>query len=376
MGIFNKKDPNELIMKKMYVFMLAALSVSSTLLSCEKDVPATNNAVQEFTNATAVTGLTPNYVYTLAGNSFYRNQNNGIGDQAGFLEVSQMVADDGYIYALDPNLIRKIKISDRSVTTLAGSGGGESVDGLGTQAVLRSPSGIALGPDGNLYVAEFSKIRKVTKEGRVTTVAGMDARGYRDGPAKTALFRRPTAIAVCEDGAIYVIDDQSGGLDSDCLIRKISRAGVVSTLTKGPVGTLSSPWNIRSLAVMNKTIYAAGTGIYRISSKGTVTLVKKDINVKNDSLLPLADGSFLIASDNQIKKVSSNGTVSVVAGVPVHDIYGAPTEGPADSVDLHDPLGIALYENVLYIGVHPNVGLPGSDEIQQGSVIQMIALPK
>ena len=92
-------------------------------------------------------------------------------------------------------------------------------------------------------------------------------------------------------------------------------------------------------------------------------------------MLPLAGGSFLIASDNQIKKVSANGTVSVVAGVPVQDKYAEPTEGPADSVDLDYPSGIALYKNVLYITVHPVVGLPGSDEYAQSSVIQMMALP-
>lgn len=181
---------------------------------------------------------------------------------------------------------------------------------------------------------------------------------------------------MCEDGAIYVLEDRSVFPGADFRIRKISRAGMVSTLTKGPVGTPSASWNVNSLAVLNKTIYAAGTGIFKISSKGTVTTVKKDIAVNNDSLLPLADGSFLIARENQIKRVAANGAVSVVAGVPIHDIYAAPTEGPADSVDLHEPSGIALYENVLYIGVHPRVGLPGSNEYQQGSVIQMIALPK
>jgi hypothetical protein len=363
-------------MKKMYVFLLAAVSTASTLLSCEKEVPVANNTVQESSNAKAVTGLTPNYVYTLAGNSFYLVQKDGIGDQAVFAFLGQMVADDGYLYALDEPLLRKVNISERAVTTLAGSGWGQSQDGLGKQATFSSPSAIALGPDGNLYVAEWGKVRKVTKEGRVTTVEVKAPGGFGNGPTQTAPLRRLISIAACEDGAIYVIDDQSVFPGIDFQIRKISREGVLTTLTKGPVGTPSSPWNIKSLAVLNKIIYAAGTGIYKISSKGTVTTVKKDITVNYNSLLPQADGSFLIASDNQIKKVSPNGTVSVVAGVPVQDKYAAPTEGPADSVDLHNPSGIALYKNVLYITVHPVVGLPGSDEYAQSSVIQMMALPK
>lgn len=215
----------------------------------------------------------------------------------------------------------------------------------------------------------------ITKEGLVTTITGKATGGYQDGPIATATFGRLISIAACEDGAIYVIEDRSVFPGIDFRIRKISRAGIVSTLTKEPVVTSSGPWNIKSLAVLNKTIYAAGTGIFKISSKGNVSVVKKDVTVNYNSLLPFADGSFLIASDNQIKKVSANGTVSVVAGVPVTDIYAAPGEGPADSVDLHDPSGIAFYDNVLYISVHPRVGLPGSDEYQQGSVIQMMAFP-
>jgi hypothetical protein len=363
-------------MKKMYLFLLAALMVT-TLLSCEKEAPAVSSTVQESSSPTALADFTPNYVYTLAGNPDNLNQNNGVGDQAGFVLLNQLVADDGYLYALDLYVIRKINLSDRTVSTLAGHvSGGDSKDGLKEQATFSSPNAIALGPDGNIYVAEFSKIRKVTKEGMVTTIAGTDVRGHLDGPAKTALFRRPVSIAVCEDGAIYVLDDQGNTDSSSFQIRKISRDGVVSTLAKGPENRPSSFWNLNSLSVVNKTLYAAGTGIFKISSKGAITTVKKDIPVNYNSLLALADGSFLIASENQIKKVSANGSVSVFAGIPVTDKYAKPTEGPAESVDLHEPSGITIYDNILYISVHPHIASPPSDEYQQGHVIQMIPLPK
>jgi hypothetical protein len=376
--LLNLSEPqlNNLIMKKMYILLLAALCTATTFLSCEKEAPAVSSTIHESSNATALADLTQNYVYTLAGNPDNLNQNNGIGDQAGFVGLGQMVADDGYLYALDQELIRKIRISDRTVTTLAGRRTFPANDGSGETAPLSFPSSIALGPDGNLYVAEFTKISKVTKEGVVTTVAGMNVPGHRDGPAGTALFRQPRSIAVCEDGAIYVLDDQSEWPDTDFQIRKISRAGVVSTLTRGPVGTPSSSWNINSLSVLNKTLYAAGTGIFKISSKGAVTTIKKDISVNSNSLLALPDGSFFIASNNQIKKVSANGAVSVFAGIPVTDVYGKPTEGPADSVDLHRPTGITLYNNILYIAVHPHIAPPETNEYQQGHVVQMIALSK
>jgi hypothetical protein len=364
-------------MKRMYIILLAALGTVTTILSCKKELATVSSTVQKSDNPTSFTDFKPNYVYTLAGNPDKYNHSDGIANQAGFVNLAKLVADDGYLYALDLPCIRKIKIIDGTVTTLAGdSSGTQSRDGLKQEAGFLSPTSIALGPDGNIYVSEYFKVRKVTKEGKVTTIAG-SKRGYKDGPAKTAQFIRLTSIAVCNDGTIYVIDDQSGGLDNKCKIRKISPTGVVSTLTSGPTGTASSsPWAISSLSYSNGTLYAAGTGIFKISSKGVVTTVKKDITVFDDSLLPLDDGSFFIARNNQVQRVSANGSVSVFAGIPVTDIHTRPTEGPADSVDLHTPSGFTLYNNILYIPVHPHLAALESQYSQQGHVIQMIAVPK
>lgn len=366
-------------MKKLNLFLIAAYTVT-TLLSCEKETPAGNKPVQgsdvKSDNPSSLAELKPNYVYTLAGNPDKYNQEDGIGDQAGFWSLSQLIADNGYLYALDQDIIRRIKISDRTVTTLAGNPlGGDSRDGFKGQAVFSLPSSLALGRDGNIYVAEYSRVRKVTKEGMVTTIAG-STRGHQDGPAKMAKFNRLISIAVCEDGAIYVIDDQGGVDSSEFQIRKISRAGVVSTLAKGPSNKPSSFWNISSLSVLNKTLYAAGTGIFRISSQGIVTTVKESVPVFGNSLLALNDGSFFIASNNQIKKVSAAGNVSVFAGIPLTDKYARPMEGPADSVDLLTPSGFTLYNNILYIAVHPHLAQIEAPSLQQGHVIQMISVPE
>jgi hypothetical protein len=65
-----------------------------------------------------------------------------------------------------------------------------------------------------------------------------------------------------------------------------------------------------------------------------------------------------------------------VVGIPFTDLYAKPAEGPADSVDLHHPYGFTLYNNVLYIPVHPAFPELESPYSQQGHVIQMMALPK
>ena len=363
-------------MKRISILTLAVLC-TGLLLSCGKESPelSDTNSDGQAANLISVSDLAPNYVYTLVGNPDKFTQEDGVGDKATFINLIQLVADDGYLYALDSYVVRKIRISDRTVTTLAGSTtGGFHRDGLGKDAILESPSSIALGPDGNLYVAELGQVSKVTKEGLVTTVAG-SVRAYEDGPIKTAKFINLTSITVCDDGTIYVIDNQNFYQAGKVLLRKISTSGIVSTIASGPPNAGTFNWNINSLSVLHGTLYAGGTGIFKITTKGKVTTVKEGVPVFLNSLLAQEDGSFYISSNNQIKKISPTGTLTTLAGIPVTDQYGKPAEGPADSVDLHEPTGLTLYEKVLYICVHPHIAEIESPYLNQGHVIQMISVP-
>ena len=90
-------------------------------------------------------------------------------------------------------------------------------------------SHIALGPDGSLYCADYGKscVRRITPNGTVEIVAGMVGRkGQRDGAASQALFQGLYGIAVSPQGTIFVTDGQA--------IRKISPEGMVSTVAGHP----------------------------------------------------------------------------------------------------------------------------------------------
>lgn len=93
-------------------------------------------------------------------------------------------------------------------------------DGQGLEAKFNYPKGIALDQEGNIYLADSANnaVRKVTRSGTVTTLAGaLGIAGYADGEGSAALFRNPTGVAVCRaDGTILVIDS-----DNHC-IRRIS----------------------------------------------------------------------------------------------------------------------------------------------------------
>lgn len=110
-------------------------------------------------------------------------------------------------------------------------------DGTGEDASFGWPTSLAFGPDGALYVGDCGQsVRRVTLEGVVTTVAGAlpwGETGYVDGPAETARFTCIEAIAVASDGTIYVADNHMEGFVG---IRKIAPDGTVSTLAGSTAG--------------------------------------------------------------------------------------------------------------------------------------------
>ena len=122
------------------------------------------------------------------------------------------------IYVSDSynNMIRKID-PDGNVTTLAGHLQKGSSDGQDTAASFFHPAGIALDEKGNLYVADMgnNKIRKISPDRMVTTVAGNGLRGNHDDRDTLASFNKPYSVTI-SNGCIYVADYQNN------LIRKIS----------------------------------------------------------------------------------------------------------------------------------------------------------
>jgi sugar lactone lactonase YvrE len=166
-------------------------------------------------------------VSTLAGSPGQSGSRDGIGAAARFASPFGVTVDKaGTVYLADyyNHTIRKVT-SDGSVTTLAGSEGQEgSSDGLGGAARFRYPSGVAVDRAGNIYVADFNQvIRKITSDGTVTTWVGTVGQwGTVDGIGPAARFEEPHAVAVDEDGNIYVAQPNA--------LRKITPEAVVTTL--------------------------------------------------------------------------------------------------------------------------------------------------
>ncbi len=262
--------------------------------------------------------------------------------------VSLVEDATGVIYAADSDnqTIRKIAL-DGTVSTIAGTkGSGAYADGAGPAASFNSPSGMALGPDGALYLADinFHRIRKVTTDGTVTTYAGDGTQGLVNGAAAAARFSYPNAVAVAANGDVYVADL------ANSVIRKIARdgngAGVVTTIAGGapydvngtaaPVNGIGSAAAIPGpsrLAINGNTLYVldssgqiravdlttfavttfAGTagqhGAYVDGLPGHAALA----DVYSVGMAPTPDGGLMIGDISTLRSIDSSGRMKTIA---------------------------------------------------------------
>jgi sugar lactone lactonase YvrE len=170
-------------------------------------------------------------VSTLAG-SGKQGSDDGKGSAASFFFPTALAVDaHGVVYVADTqnNMIRKI-MPDGTVTTLAGRPTADTKDHPGALTRFDNPYGIAVDKLGNVFVSDWDKdlIKKITPDGRVSVFAGTGDRGLKDGPLASASFYLPEGLAFDQKGNLYVADTYNN------MIRKISRDGKVTTLAGKP----------------------------------------------------------------------------------------------------------------------------------------------
>jgi len=152
----------------------------------------------------------PNGSAVLLAGSGANSYADGTGTAAIFTQPDALAVDSaGNVLVADFSNGRVRKVSPTGVvTTLAGSGVASSADGLGTAASFNGPLGIAVDSAGNVYESERAglKIRLIRPSGMVTTLAGTGASGQANGVGTAATFKQPTGVAVDSAGNVYVLD--------------------------------------------------------------------------------------------------------------------------------------------------------------------------
>ena len=139
----------------------------------------------------------------------------GLATEARLSEPWALAIDsEGVIYITDNNAVVR-KIAGGVITTIAGTGeGGFTGDGgPAIEARLLNPTGIAIAKDGSIVVADAgnNRIRRISADGIIDTIAGTGSAGYSgDGrPALDAEINGPQGVAVDAEGNIYVAENQN-----------------------------------------------------------------------------------------------------------------------------------------------------------------------
>ena len=202
--------------------------------------PAGNLVVADTGNHTIRRIALDGTVTTLAGSAGQPGTADGTGAQARFNAPFGLAVDGtGAMYIADSqNHTIRFMAADGTVSTYAGTPGTPGLtDGLGSAARFNQPNGIALGPNGTLYVADYgnSCIRAVAPGGNVSRLAGQtNSFGYSNGTALTALFNTPVGLALDAAGVLWIADTRNNS------IRRLGTDATVST----PAGSGGASGNV------------------------------------------------------------------------------------------------------------------------------------
>jgi sugar lactone lactonase YvrE len=274
--------------------------------------------------------------------------------------------------------LKPAQVSEYEFTTYAGSGYGH-LDGNRAIAKFRSPEGIAVDKNGNVYVTEYASsiVRKITPDGIVSVLAGKDMElGFADGTTGEARLNRPHGVTVDENLNVFVTDMKN------CTVRKIDPSGKVKTIAgipgvtghadgKASEATFNQP---EAIAVNSKGyLYIADTynfTIREISPEGIVKTVagkageagnadgkgsqsrfNMPLGIATDGAdnIYIADANYDGATNGNctIRKISPAGEVTTIAGLAGITGYA---DGIGKLARFNKPVGITVTKDgVIYV---------------------------
>jgi sugar lactone lactonase YvrE len=262
--------------------------------------------------------------------------------------------------------------------------------GPATSADLDRPTGVAVDAQGNIYISDSfnNRIRKVTGDGRIQTIAGTGATGYGGdgGLALAAMLAHPMGLAVDEHGNVYVADRENNR------VRQITPQGTIRTVigsggrgpsVDGPALTITLDFPHGVAVDSYGTLYVADTGnnrVRRLDSDGIVRTVAGTGEQefvgdegpaveaglgRPDSLATDAQGNIYIADRANwlIRKITRDGIIHTIAGIAGNHETGFYGDGgPALKAPIF-PNSVAVGPNgVVYLTDHNRIRLLTPDK--------------
>ena len=269
------------------------------------------------------------------------------------------------------------------ISTVAGTGvaGFAGDNGAAVSAQLNRPYGIAVDSTGTLYFSDYSnhRVRKITTDGRISTVAGTGVAGYRgdNGPAVSAQLNCPREVAVDSAGAVYVVDA------GNHRVRKVTADGKISTVVGTGVAGFGGDGGPATAAQLNLPLGVAmdSAGVLYVTEYNNHRVRKITTDGKISTVAGIGSGGFrgdngaavsaqlnrpyglavdsagdlyiADAENHRVRKVTADGKISTVVGTGTAGFAG--DSGPAASAQLNLPLGMVVDSaGVLYITDYRN----------------------
>ena len=314
--------------------------------------------------AAAVIRVLLGIVTTLAGQTTagFADGTGALASFDGLFGVA-VIPSSGVIVVADTNNNRiRLVTPGGVVTTLAGSGSPAFANGTGAGASFNTPYGVAVIPSsGVIVVADTTnnRIRLVTPDGVVSTLAGQTAGGSADGTGALASFSNPTGVAVTPTGDVIVVADFGNNR-----IRLVTYpGGVVTTLAgstsgsvdgTGAAATFSSPIGV-AVIPSSGNIVVADRGNHRIrlvTPGGVVSTLAGGTSAFLDgtgtaarfstpqgvAVIP-SSGDIVVAdsSNHRIRLVTQAGVVTTLAGQT-----SAFADGTGTAASFSGPTGVAV----------------------------------
>lgn len=222
-----------------------------------------------------------------------------------FLAAAAPSRGQGAVLVLSPGPTALVR-AGAGITGFSGEGANA------TAARFSSPSALAQDSQGNLYIADTRnhRIRRVSTDGTVTTIAGTGVQGFSgdEALATQAQLDSPAGLAVSSTGEIYIADTRNQR------IRRIDSSGHIHTV--------------------------AGTGIAGMGGDGGLAVSARLSSPRGLALN--AAGEFFIADtgNHRVRRIAADGTISTFAGSGVQADSG--DGGPAKNAGLSAPSGLAF----------------------------------
>ena len=296
-------------------------------------------------------------ISTVAGNG--GSGSTGDGGQATAAEIGYpagvLATPDGGFYIGGYNIVRHVG-ADGRIRTVAGDGTSASTGdgGPATGArILGNISGLALGPDGSLYIGEVFAVRKVSPAGIITTVANHAAGA--------------TSLAFDRAGNLYI----GGG----CVVSRLDPAGNLSRYAgTGQCGPSAGDGGPASAATLSGNIYglavdAAGNlwlsdtearRVRRIGADGIIATFSHDPFGRPMGLSAAANGDMyaLDSAEYVVSRITPDGSTSIVAGTWATPGFSG-DGGPATEATFDRPWAVSVGNGRLLIADTANLRVRG-----------------